>query len=283
MEHRGHRPDHRRHRLHRRPGRPPSGHPARRPPPAPHQPRRPAAPGAAELTAELTALGAHTTVAACDAADREALRTLLDALPRPLTGVVHTAGVIDDGVVTDLTPDRLDRVLRPKADAALHLDELTTGLDLTHFVLFSSVAGVFGGMGQANYAAANAFLDALAHRRRARGLPATSLAWGLWATGGGMTGQLGPADLARIARGGIVAFTPAQGLALFDTATGLDAPALLPLRLDTAAVDARNTSGGVPAFLRSLVRTPARPTATGEGAAAGTPTPRTPCGNASPG
>ncbi|MFD4575395.1 type I polyketide synthase [Streptomyces sp. NPDC058417] len=218
----------------------------------------PAADGAAALLAELAAAGADAEIVACDAADREALKKVLDALERPLRGVVHTAGVIDDGVVADMTPQQLHRVLRPKVDAALHLHELTADRDLTAFVVFSSVAGVFGGMGQANYAAANAFLDALAHRRRADGLPAVSLAWGLWATGAGMTGHLGAADLARIARGGIVAFPPADGLALFDAATRLDAPALLPLRLDTAALARQATAGGVPAFLRGLVRTPLR-------------------------
>ncbi|MEU8825666.1 type I polyketide synthase [Streptomyces sp. NPDC048636] len=226
----------------------------------------PAAHGADSLRAELAALGAEVDIVACDAADRQALRDLLGSLPRPLTGVVHTAGVIEDGVIADMTPDQLERVLRPKVDAAVNLHELTAerGLDLSAFVLFSSIAGVFGGMGQANYAAANAFLDALAHRRRARGLPATSLAWGLWAGTGGMTGGLTEADLARIARGGIVAFTPDEGLALFDAATGLDAPVLLPLRLDTGAIAVRGVAGDVPAFLRGLVRTPVRRAAVGE-------------------
>ncbi|MFK4067218.1 type I polyketide synthase [Streptomyces sp. NPDC029674] len=225
----------------------------------------PDADGADEVLADLATLGADAEIVACDAADREALEKLLDGLEQPLRGVVHTAGVIDDGVVADMPPEQLHRVLRPKVDAAVNLHELTADQDLTAFVVFSSIAGVFGGMGQANYAAANAFLDALAHRRRARGLPGTSLAWGLWATGGGMTGHLGEADLARIARGGIVAFTPADGVALFDTATGLDAPALLPLRLDTGALAEQAAAGGVPAFLRGLVRTPVRRAAAGEG------------------
>ncbi|AXI75169.1 SDR family NAD(P)-dependent oxidoreductase [Streptomyces cavourensis] len=225
----------------------------------------PAADGAAELTAELAALGAHAQITACDAADRDALAALLAAVPpaHPLTGVIHAAGALADGVVATMTPEQLALVLRPKVDAAVNLHELTAGLDLSEFVLFSSIAGVFGGMGQGNYAAANAFLDALAHRRRADGLPGRSLAWGLWANSTGMTGGLTEADLRRIARGGIVAFEPDRGLALFDTAAALDEPVLLPLRLDTAAVRAQAATGGVPALLRGLVRPAARRTVAG--------------------
>ncbi|MGW7343365.1 type I polyketide synthase [Streptomyces sp. NPDC054854] len=239
------------------------------------------APGAAELTRELTGLGADVTWAACDAADREALAAALAAVPdaHPLRAVVHTAGVLDDGVIESLTPERLDTVLRPKADAALHLHELTRDLDLTAFVLFSSAAGVFGAPGQGNYAAANAFLDALAQHRRALGLPAVSLAWGLWEDTDGMGGALDRADLERMRRGGVQGLTPSDGLALLDLADALganagasdgttgDAPAsagtagvehalLVPMRLTPPAGGA-----DVAPLLRGLARTPVRRTA----------------------
>ncbi|MDX2682010.1 type I polyketide synthase [Streptomyces soliscabiei] len=232
--------------------------------------RGPAAEDAAELVAELAELGAEAEVVACDAADRDALAALLAGIPgdRPLTAVVHAAGVIADGVVDAMTPQQLDTALRPKADAAWNLHELTADADLSAFVLFSSIAGVFGGMGQGNYAAANAYLDALAQHRRSLGLPAASLAWGLWANKGGMSGGLDEADFRRIARGGILAFPPAEGARLFDAALATGEPALLPLRLDTAALAAQSGPGGVPALLRGLVRAPARRTAaTGETAA----------------
>ncbi|WP_042374973.1 type I polyketide synthase, partial [Streptacidiphilus neutrinimicus] len=214
------------------------------------------APGAAELTAELGELGAEVAVAACDVSDRAALAELLGSLEHPLTAVVHTAGVLDDGIIASLTPERIDTVLRPKVDAAWHLHELTEEQNLAAFVVFSSAAGVFGAAGQGNYAAANGFLDALAQHRRASGLPATSLAWGLWADG--MAGTLDEADVQRMTRNGVAPLTADLGLALFDAALGRPAAALVPIRLDTAALRQQARTGRLPAVLSGLVRTPAR-------------------------
>ncbi|WP_051385696.1 type I polyketide synthase [Actinokineospora inagensis] len=213
--------------------------------------RGPDAPGALELEAELTAHGAEITIAACDTADRERLRAVLDTIPaaHPLTAVVHTAGVLDDATVTALTDDRLDRVLRPKVDSAWHLHELTRDLDLVAFVLYSSVMATTGNAGQANYAAGNAFLDALAHHRAAAGLPATALGWGLWADESGMTAHLAAADVARLARSGIQPMQAEPALALLDLAIADPAPHQLPVRFDLAALRTRDD---VPAVLRSL-------------------------------
>ncbi|MGW7409947.1 SDR family NAD(P)-dependent oxidoreductase [Streptomyces sp. NPDC054833] len=207
------------------------------------------APGAADLKAELAALGAEATWAACDLADHDALARLLAATP--VDSVVHTAGVLDDGVIAALTPERVDAVLAPKADAVLNLDELTG--ESTTFVLFSSAAGVFGNPGQGNYAAANAFLDAFAWHRRAEGRPTVSLAWGLWEQEGAPANALDEAGRSRMARSGVLPLPTEDGLRLFDAALASDEPVLVPVRLDTAALRNR-AAGTVPALLRGLVR-----------------------------
>ncbi|WP_250847802.1 type I polyketide synthase [Streptomyces hygroscopicus] len=235
----------------------------------------PGAPGADALAAELEDLGARTRVVACDVADRDALAGLLADVPseHPLSAVVHAAGTLDDGVVSSLTPERLDTVLRPKLDAAVHLDELTAEMDLSAFVLFSSASATFGSLGQANYAAANAFLDALARRRRARGRAGVSLGWGFWAQLSGLTGDLTETDVRRLVRGGMIPLPTAQALELLDTAARHpDDAALLPIRFDRAALGRPADPAAVPVMMRGLVRLPARRTvsaATGaEGASA---------------
>ncbi|WP_229860005.1 type I polyketide synthase [Streptomyces poonensis] len=232
--------------------------------------RGPAAEGVAELVTELSGLGAHVDVAACDIADRQALAELLASVPaeHPLVAVVHAAAALDDGVVTALTPERLDIVLRPKVDGALHLHELTKDLDLSAFVLFSSLAGVLGSAGAASYAAANAFLDGLARRRRAAGLPGTSLAWGLWTDNGGMGDRITDADRDRMGRSGVVPFTPAEGLALFDAALTVDRPVLVPVRLDVPQLRAMARAGMLPAVFRGLAGDTGSPADAAEGTGA---------------
>ena len=212
------------------------------------------APGARDLAAELTELGATVRIAACDAADRDALAATLDGVR--LTAVIHTAGVTDDGVLSALTPERVDAVLRPKVDAAWNLHELTKDRELDAFVLFSSLAGVLGNPGQANYAAANAFLDALAAHRRAHGLPAVSLAWGPWSLSEGMAGKLGEVERGRMARSGFLTLSEQEGMARLDAALRSERDSVVPLKLDTSALAA--LGAGCPPLFRGLVRTTRR-------------------------
>lgn len=217
------------------------------------------APGAGDLVGELESLGAHVRIVSCDVADRRMIADVLDTISKthPLTAIFHTAGVVDDGVLGMLDGARFSTVFGPKVDAATHLDELSRALDVQTFVLFSSVAGTCGGAGQANYAAANAFLDALCVHRRAQGLSALSLAWGPWAEVG-MASRLGSADIARMRRLGIQLLSPKEGLELLDTALGRSESVLLPMRLDIKALQQLET---VPPMLRGLVQSEPRRTA----------------------
>jgi polyketide synthase 7 len=183
---------------------------------------------------------------------------LLASLPQeyPLTAVIHAAGVLDDAVLASLTPQRIDTVLRAKVDAAWNLHELTRDLNLSMFVVFSSMAGVMGSPGQGNYAAANTFLDGLAAHRRASGLPAVSLAWGLWEQASAMTEHLSGRDLARMSRSGLAALSTEQALELFDTAMIVDHPAVVAARLDPAAL--RDGSAMLPPLFSQLVGRPSR-------------------------
>ncbi|MBB5940403.1 acyl carrier protein [Streptomyces zagrosensis] len=220
--------------------------------------RGPEADGATELVAELAGLDCHARAVACDVADRAQLAAALGTVEQPVTGVVHAAGVLDDGVIESLSVEQIDRVMRPKTDAAWHLHELTADANLTAFVLFSSVSALIGSPGQANYAAANATLGALSGLRRAAGLPAMAMAWGLWSGTAGMAAQLDAAELARLARMGISALTAETGPALFDQALVTDAAVVAPVLLETPALRAQARAGLLPPLLRGLVRTPER-------------------------
>src|SRR6201994_3033429 len=222
--------------------------------------RGPDAPGAAELAADLGVAGAQVSMVACDAADREALAKVLAdiSVQHPLSAVIHAAGVLDDAVVTSLTPERVDAVLRAKVDAAWNLHELTRDANLSAFVLFSSMAGLVGSSGQANYAAANSFLDALAVHRRAHGLPAISLGWGLWDQASSMTGGLDAVDFARFARDGITAMSSTQALQLLDPAMVIDEPFLVPAHIDTVALRAKFDGGTLPPMFVDLINATAR-------------------------
>lgn len=216
-----------------------------------------AADGVGELVAELRGAGAAVSVVACDVANREAVTALLAGLPQqlPLTGVIHAAGALDDGLISSLTPERMDAVLRAKVDAAWNLHEQTADLNLSAFVMFSSLAGIVGAPGQGNYAAANSFLDALAGHRRAHGLPGLSVAWGLWDQASEMTRHLGERDKARMSRVGLAALTSDDALQLFDAAVLADRPTVVATRLDTAALTAHDAA---PPLLRQLIGRPSR-------------------------
>ncbi|WP_210583636.1 type I polyketide synthase [Streptomyces sp. GESEQ-35] len=220
--------------------------------------RGPDAEGVRELVAELTEQGATVSAVACDMSNREQVEALLASLPdeHPLRGVVHTAGVFDDGLIGALTPERLAGVFAPKVDAVRHLDELTRCLELDAFVVYSSVAGLSGGAAQGNYSAANAFLDGMMSSRRAAGLPGLSLAWGLWEQSLGMAGQLSAVDQARAGRHGVLEISAAEGMELFDAATASAQALLVPVKLDLRGIRADASAGGaVPLLLRGLVRT----------------------------
>ncbi|MEV5255741.1 SDR family NAD(P)-dependent oxidoreductase [Streptomyces werraensis] len=220
--------------------------------------RGPDAEGVPELVAELAGQGAAVEVVACDVSDRAQVEALLATVPdaHPLRGVVHTAGVFDDGLIGALTPERLAGVFAPKVDAVRHLDALTRDLDLDVFVVYSSVAGLSGGAGQGNYSAANAFLDGLMSHRRAAGLPGLSLAWGLWEQSLGMAGHLSAVDQARASRSGVLEISATEGMELFDAALVSERALLVPVKLNLRTVRADASAGAaVPHLLRGLVRT----------------------------
>ncbi len=211
-------------------------------------------PGASEIVEDLAARGTRVTIAAVDVADRQTLLSMLEAIPsdEPLRGVIHAAGVLDDGIFTEQTPERIARVFAPKVAGAWNLHELTRGQPLEFFVMISSVAGVVGSPGQSNYGAANAFLDALAWHRKTQGLPAQSLAWGPWAEVG-MAAELGTALQTRLSRQGIKALTPTEGISLLGRALGRTEAQLVVVPLDVVAMG-QTMGNAVPPIWRALVR-----------------------------
>ncbi|MGV0638388.1 type I polyketide synthase [Mycobacterium kansasii] len=200
--------------------------------------------GISELADQLRDAGAGVSVVACDVADRDAVAALLAQVPPqyPLRGVFHAAGVLDDGLIASLTPDRMDAVLRAKVDGAWNLHVLTRYQDVSAFVLFSSMAGIMGTPGQGNYAAANSFLDGLAAYRHAHGLPGLSVAWGLWEQASAMTRHLGDRDKARMSRAGLATLSTAQALELLDTAMVADRAVVVATRLDSRALGTDSTA-----------------------------------------
>jgi acyl transferase domain-containing protein/D-arabinose 1-dehydrogenase-like Zn-dependent alcohol dehydrogenase/acyl carrier protein/NADP-dependent 3-hydroxy acid dehydrogenase YdfG len=220
-------------------------------------------PGAAEAVAALEGRGARVTVAAVDAAVREALATAIHAIPPelPLRAVVHAAGLIDDGLLAAQTPERFRGVMAPKVQGAWNLHTLTANADLDAFVLFSSIAGTLGNGGQGAYAAANVFLDALAAERRARGLAGASLAWGPWAERG-LAAGLDVRHRGHVAEHGFGSLSPDQGRSLFAAALARPEAQLVIAPLDLRAV-AKDFGPTVPPVWRGLVRAaPARAAAT---------------------
>jgi acyl transferase domain-containing protein/NADPH:quinone reductase-like Zn-dependent oxidoreductase/NADP-dependent 3-hydroxy acid dehydrogenase YdfG/acyl carrier protein len=213
--------------------------------------------GVTQLMSQLEDAGAQVSVVACDVADRDAVTAMLAGLDSryPLKGVFHAAGVLDDGLIASLTPERVDAVLRAKVDGAWNLHELTQDRDLSAFVMFSSMAGIVGAPGQGNYAAANSFLDGLAANRRAQGLAGLSVGWGLWEQASAMTRHLADRDKARMSRVGLAPLCTPQALQLFDDAMLADRSLLVAARLDAAGLGAR---GVVPPLLRELVTRPGR-------------------------
>jgi acyl transferase domain-containing protein/NAD(P)-dependent dehydrogenase (short-subunit alcohol dehydrogenase family) len=216
----------------------------------------PRASSAPELESQLVELGAEVRIEACDVSDREQLEGLIDSIDpeHPLGAVIHTAGVAEDSLIESMSAEQLDRVLAPKLDGAWHLHELTEGLDLQAFVMFSSMAGTLGGPGQGSYAPANLVLDALASHRQAKELLATSIAWGPWGRESGMFGGIGEADRVRMQRLGAELLSDEQGLELFDAALAAGAPLALAGYFDRAALGRLAAAGMLPPILRGLVR-----------------------------
>jgi acyl transferase domain-containing protein/acyl carrier protein len=226
-----------------------------------------ASPEAEELLAELAELGCEASAVACDVSDREQLEGLLGAIDErhPLTAVVHSAGALDDGAIASIEAESLDRTFGPKATAAWHLHELTREANLSAFVLYSSVAGTLGTPGQGSYAASSTFLDALAQARGAEGLPATAIAWGLWDLETELAADSVEANVARLARSGIVAIGPEQGMGILDRAWAAEATYLVGLPLEQSGLRQLARADLLPPLFSGLVRLRSRRSKVGGG------------------
>ncbi|OCL14727.1 nonribosomal peptide synthetase 7 [Glonium stellatum] len=218
------------------------------------------APGVEALVDELAQLGATATVVACDVGDLDSMKPVMAMFSneRPLRGVVHAAGVVDNGVLSAMTPERCATTFAPKVDGAWHLHQLTRHMDLDLFMMFSSISGVLGMPGLGNYAAANTFLDVLAHLRRAQHLPASSVAYGVWGGDGMATGLTGRTTLTHLAKFGLDPLTPEDGLKLFEQAVRSGraltvAAALDPERL-RSYLEEEAEGGEIPPLYRTLLR-----------------------------
>nr|AQV04237.1 SwnK-like protein 1 [Slafractonia leguminicola] len=214
------------------------------------------APGANQLVTELAELGAKAAVLACDLADPDSLAevTALFNEHRPLRGVVHAAGAQDNGVLSALTPQRCATAFGAKLDGAWYLHQLTRDMDLDFFVMYSSTFGIMGMMGHANYAAANTFLDSLAHLRRSEGLPATSVAYGAWEGGGMAAGITGTGTLTHLTQLGLDMHTSEEGLGLFEAAVYSGRALTVAARLDSERLQSYfEERGSIPPLYRSLV------------------------------
>ncbi len=216
--------------------------------------------GAEELVGELCSLGAHVEMLSCDVSDPEQVKGLLSQITpkHPLDAVIHAAGVIEDGVIDSLTPEKIDRVLDPKLAGAWNLHELTREMDLSAFVLFSSITATLGNAGQGNYAAANASLDTLAAHRRSLGLTGTSIAWGLWERESEMTSHLGELEHKRMSNTGLIALTDRQGLKQLDQALTLDQPLTIATQLNTHTLRSQAHTGALPPLYDQLIRVRSR-------------------------
>ena len=212
-------------------------------------------PTASQFVDELAKLGAVATVVAADIADVQKAQSIIESFDegRPLRGVIHAAGLLNDGILTSLTPERCAALCRPKVDGAWHLHQLTKGLDLDAFVLFSSISGTVGTPGQGSYAAANTFLDALAQLRHTEGLPGTSVAWGLW-EGGGMGSRLQGATRARYDQLGMHALKVEEGLELLGQAIRSGQAYRVAVAYDLEKLqNYYEDRGGIPRLFHSLL------------------------------